>query len=334
MTSLRQAGVSRGNLVGLVVSPALGLGLATADRAWPVAAGGDELGRADEALRPRWVVWSGHTAVRLAIDGVRLATCWDIAAAHQAAVRRIGGPILAGRGPGCAAWTPARCPADGPFDLFGMDEGDATDPVAPDGHLRSEWVSGGWSDSLERMARWAELARMVARLQRDALAALPDRPMALATGHCESTAELLCAELSVDGLPMDGRSRRKCWRGSSGPGRTARPRPRGCGPLATRRCCGMPHPVSPPTCAARPRCVRCSAGSGWTCPTPGRGGCVKLRDAHPLVGALLEWRKAERIATTYGYAWLDEHLGADGRLRGAWTGSDARRGGSRVGGPA
>ena len=52
----------------------------------------------------------------------------------------------------------------------------------------------------------------------------------------------------------------------------------------------------------------------------------EMRDAHPLVGALLEWRKAERIATTYGYAWLDEHLGADGRLRGAWTGSDGAAG--------
>jgi len=47
---------------------------------------------------------------------------------------------------------------------------------------------------------------------------------------------------------------------------------------------------------------------------------------NPLVAALLEWRKAERIATTYGYAWLDEHLGADGRLRGAWTGCDGAAG--------
>jgi hypothetical protein len=51
-----------------------------------------------------------------------------------------------------------------------------------------------------------------------------------------------------------------------------------------------------------------------------------MREAHPLVGALLEWRKAERIATTYGYAWLDTHLGADGRLRGEWTGSDGAAG--------
>jgi DNA polymerase-1 len=42
-----------------------------------------------------------------------------------------------------------------------------------------------------------------------------------------------------------------------------------------------------------------------------------LRDTHPLIEALLVWRKAERVATTFGYAWLDEHLGADGRLRTA-----------------
>ena len=32
----------------------------------------------------------------------------------------------------------------------------------------------------------------------------------------------------------------------------------------------------------------------------------EFKDRSPLVAALLEWRKAERIATTYGYAWLDE----------------------------
>ena len=51
-----------------------------------------------------------------------------------------------------------------------------------------------------------------------------------------------------------------------------------------------------------------------------------MRDAHPLVDALLAWRKAERVATTYGYAWLDEHVGADGRLRGAGRRPTARPG--------
>ncbi|MCB0958295.1 MAG: hypothetical protein KDB04_02070, partial [Acidimicrobiales bacterium] len=51
-----------------------------------------------------------------------------------------------------------------------------------------------------------------------------------------------------------------------------------------------------------------------------------LRHEHPLVDALLTWRKAERVATTFGYAWLDEHLGDDGRFRGEWTGSDGAAG--------
>ncbi|MDQ2812317.1 MAG: hypothetical protein M3Z75_10680, partial [Actinomycetota bacterium] len=234
VTSLRQAGVNRGDLVGLVVSPAGSLGLATADRAWavPVGAGlpgpgpASGVGRADEALRPRWAVWSGQTAAHLAGDGVRLATCWDIAAVHR---------LLFGGWRADPGWAWARLhgldtetmPAAGPLDLFGIDEGEADDPVAPDGYLRSEWAGGGWADSAGRIARWAVLARAVAELQRDALAAPPtptdqsavladqsavladlpialaDQPRALAAARCESTAELLCAELSADGLPMD-----------------------------------------------------------------------------------------------------------------------------------
>jgi DNA polymerase-1 len=51
-----------------------------------------------------------------------------------------------------------------------------------------------------------------------------------------------------------------------------------------------------------------------------------LRAAHPVVDALLAWRKAERIATTYGYGWLDRHVGPDGRLRGSWTACDGAAG--------
>jgi DNA polymerase-1 len=51
-----------------------------------------------------------------------------------------------------------------------------------------------------------------------------------------------------------------------------------------------------------------------------------FRATHPAVEALLAWRKAERIATTYGYTWLDRHVAPDGRLRGAWTGSDGAAG--------
>ena len=337
VTSLRQAGVSRGDLVGLVVSPALGVGLATADGAWPVAAGTGTgagvaadglaagLRRADEVLRPRWVVWSGRTAARLAADGIRLATCWDIAAAHR---------LLFGGWRADPGWAWARLqglatdtlPAAGPLDLFGIEGGQASDPVAPDGHLRSEWLSGGWSDSLERIAGWAELARTVAVLQHDALAALAERPMALATARCESTAELLCAELSADGLPMARAVAEEVLAGFIGP------RPRSEAEAVALRAARdaevLRHAPAGVTADLRsPAQVRTLLSRvGVDVPDTRAWRLRELRDTHPLVSALLEWRKAERIATTYGYAWLDEHLGADGRLRGAWTGSDGAAG--------
>src|SRR5947208_1544787 len=71
VTSLQQAGVGRGDLVALVISPTFELGLAAGDSSWTVpgaaAEGGPaaEVRRADEELRPRWVLWSGQTAARL-----------------------------------------------------------------------------------------------------------------------------------------------------------------------------------------------------------------------------------------------------------------------------
>jgi DNA polymerase-1 len=320
--------VNRGDPVGLAISPALGLGLATAGHGWSVAAGpglADELGRADETLRPRWVVWSGQTAARLVADGVRLATCWDISAAHR---------LLFGgwRADPALAWARLHglatdmLPADGPLDLFGMDEGDGSDPVAPDGYLRPEWGGGGWSDSPERMARWAALARTAAGLQQAALERLDGRPMALATARAESTAELLCAELSADGLPMDRAVAERVLAPIIGP------RPHSEAEAATLRAARDAEVLrhAPPGVTAdlrSPAQVRSLlARVGVDVPDTRAGRLREMRDAHPLVGALLEWRKAERIATTYGYAWLDEHLGADGRLRGAWTGSDGAAG--------
>ena len=325
VTSLRQAGVSRGELVALVISPALDLGLAAGDSSWTVKGVAAEIGRADEELRPRWVLWSGQTAARLVGAGVRLATCWDIAAAHR---------LLFGGWRADPGWTWARLhglatdtmPADGPLDLFGMDVGDTGDPVAPDGHLRPEWVSGGWSDSPERMARWAALALDLAGQQQAALAALDGRPMALPTARAESTAELLCAELSADGLPVDRAVAEQVLASFIGP------RPRSEADAAARRAARdaevLRHAPAGTTADLRsPAQVKSLlAQVGVDVPDTRAGRLREMRDAHPLIGALLDWRKAERISTTYGYAWLDGYLGADGRLRGAWTGSDGAAG--------
>jgi len=354
---LRRAGVARGDLVGLVVSPDLGLGLAPAGGGWAVpggagaAAGGAgslvsggagalaALGRADEELRPRWAVWSGETAAGLVSCGVRLATCWDIGAGH----RLLFGGFRADPG---FAWARLRglaaesVPAAGPPDLsglFGVSEvpgaagggigvGPGDDPVAPDGYLRPEWTSGGWADSAGRLAAWAGLARTVASLQQDRLAALAERPMAVPTARSESAAELLCAELCADGLPMDRSLAEGVLASIIGP----RPRSE-TEALALRAARDeqvLRHAPSGVTADLRsPAQVRTLLGRiGVDVPDTRAWRLRELHDAHPLVAALLEWRKAERIATTYGYAWLDESLGPDGRLRGAWTGSDGAAG--------
>jgi DNA polymerase-1 len=331
VTALRQGGVARGDLVGLVVSPAVGFGMATAGRAWSAAPGAGpaaEVGRADEALRPRWAVWSVQTAAHLVAADVRLATCWDVTAAHR---------LLFGGWRADPGWAWARIrglatetmPAGGPLDLFGMtgpEDGDDDDPVAPDGYLRPEWVSGGWSDSPDRLARWADLSRTLAESQQAALAALADRPMALPTARSESTAELLCAELSADGLPMDRALAEQVLAGFIGP------RPRSDAEAAAARAARdaevLRHAPAGVTADLRsPAQVRSLlARIGVDVPDTRAWRLRDLGDTHPLIAALLEWRKAERIATTYGYAWLDENLGPDGRLRGAWTGSDGAAG--------
>ena len=187
-------------------------------------------------------------------------------------------------------------------------------------------VGGGWSDDPGRVARWAALALTVAGEQQAALAGLDGRPMALATARSESTAELLCAELSADGLPVDRGVAEQVL--ASIIGRRPRSEADALALRAARDAEVLRHVPAGVTADLRsPAQVRSLlAKMGVDVPDTRAWRLRDLRDAHPLVGALLEWRKAERVATTYGYAWLDQHLGADGRLRGAWTGSDGAAG--------
>ncbi len=324
LTQLRHAGVTRGGLVGLAAGPGSQVGLSAAGR--PLLAGADAVRLADEKLRPRWVVWSGETAATLAARGVRLATCWDIAAVHR---------LLFGGWRADPGWVwahlqelaPMTTPAAGPPDLFEQgDSGDLEEPVGPDGHLRPAWMSGGWSASPGHLTRWAELAVTTAGLQQARLSRLADRPMALATACSESAAELLCAELSADGLPMDRADAQQVLAALVGP----RPRTEAeaARSRAARDAAVLRH--APPGASAdlrSPAQVRSLlARIGVDVPDTRAWRLRAFRDAHPLVAALLEWRKAERIATTYGYGWLDAHLGEDGRLRGTWTGSDGAAG--------
>jgi DNA polymerase I len=373
---LRQTGVGRGDLVGLAVSPDGTVAVSTD----AVAAGwvGDvgELGIADEEVRPRWVTWSQEDAQRLVALGVRLSTCWDVAAVH----RLLFGGWRADPG---FAWAHLRglpldgVPAPGPAAAAGMadlfdaareeespparkETANDTGPAGADGYLRLDWTRGGWAGSSERLLAWARLARQAAELQRGALEADTGGAgrgaagagggaagaagaggasgqvrrgsggaggdWAVATVRAESTVELLCAELSADGLPMDREAAEQVLAGFIGP------RPRGDAEATAMRAARdgavLRHAPAGVTADLRsPVQVRSLlAAAGVEVPDTRAWRLEEFKDTSPLVAALLEWRKAERIATTYGYGWLDENLGPDGRLRGAWTGSDGAAG--------
>ena len=322
---LREAGVGRGDLAGLVVAPDGTAGVAAGDTGWMTSAA--ELAEADEELRPRWVTWSQETAQRLVARDVRLATCWDVAAVH----RLLFGGWRADAG---FAWAhlrglpldrvPSPRPNAGVPDLFDdAEEASSTDdPVGPDGQLRPEWARGGWASTPERLLAWARLARQAAELQHAAL----QPGETIATVRSESTVELLCAELSADGLPLDAGAAERVLTGIIGP------RPRGDAEAAAMRAARdagvLRHAPAGMTADLRsPVQVRSLlAAAGVDVPDTRAWRLEEHKDNSALVAALLEWRKAERIATTYGYGWLDEHLGPDGRLRGQWTGSDGAAG--------
>ena len=360
--------MGRGELVGLAVSPDGTVAVSTdAGAAGALVAGwvGDvgELGIADEEVRPRWVTWSQEDAQRLVALGVRLSTCWDVAAVH----RLLFGGWRADPG---FAWAHLRglpldgVPAPGPAAAAGMadlfdaareeespparkETADDAGPVGADGYLRLDWTRGGWAGSPERLLAWARLARQAAELQRGALEADTGGAgggaggasgqvrrgsggaggaWAVATVRAESTVELLCAELSADGLPMDRDAAEQVLAGFIGP------RPRGDAEAAAMRAARdgavLRHAPAGVTADLRsPVQVRSLlAAAGVEVPDTRAWRLEEFKDTSPLVAALLEWRKAERIATTYGYGWLDENLGPDGRLRGAWTGSDGAAG--------
>ncbi|HLK01787.1 MAG TPA: hypothetical protein VKU39_18040, partial [Streptosporangiaceae bacterium] len=79
---LREAGAPRGAPAGLAVGPDGTVAVAVDGGEWT---GCDlrELADADTSARPRWVTWSGATAAACIRAGVRLTTCWDIAAVHR-----------------------------------------------------------------------------------------------------------------------------------------------------------------------------------------------------------------------------------------------------------
>jgi len=285
------------------------LGLATAQRQWRGTV--EELSDLPDT---RLVVWSAASTRLLPLRPRRV---WDLAAVSK---------VLYGgrRDDPAAVWAavhglpPPVRPAD---DLTLLDtslsvvEG-FVDPVRADGTLHPDAVR-----HTEPM-RWAGLALEVQRLQEAALRALPDPrqtpsdpPLPLVTAWAESAAALLCTEMEADGLPFDeDTARALITKAIGGLDREARDEP----VLALFRGdrVDLRNPASVKEALLR---------LGIDVPDTRSSRLEAFRQAHPVVDALLAWRKAERIATTYGFAWIEQHV-SGGRLRGEWLAADGGAG--------
>ena len=318
-------------LLAVAIDPEHGCGLATAERAWsiPVRDLGTELGALRDAQDPRWVWWDRATPTAMVGLGLGIDRCWDVVAVHR---------LLSGRWRLTVpeVWAdlqgldPESIPSLGQLDLLRSPDrevGDPEAPIDPDGHLRPEWSNGAWAHRPTRMAAWAGLALDAAHGQIERLSQ-PDRlPRALATARAESATELLCAELAEGGLPIDQAEAERIIAAAAGP----RPqRPTDEDVARADRDAPVLSALSASAAASlnlrNPGDVKAMLNrEGINLPDTRAWRLEEHRDDHPVIEALLRWRKQERIATTYGYRWLDEYVD-EGRLRGEWGSSDGAAG--------
>ena len=321
--------IGPGDRVGLAFreGAAIGLAVSGACHGWETGDPVGVVGRLEAAFGPRWVWWDRATSGPLAAADLPITRCWDVLTVHRLLHGGWRTSIAY-----CWAWSRGvptdTLPAMGQLDLLAdhADEGgDPEDPVRSDGHLRPEWIAGGWQRDLERLARWAGSALDVSDRQLERLDRYPVPDRAISTAHSESAAELLCAELAVHGLPIDETEAVRIIAEAVGP------RPSGPADedrMREQRDREVLRHVEPgPRIDLRnPLDVRSMLRRVAVDVVDTRAWRLEQhRDTHPVVPALLTWRKAERIATTYGYRWLDEHV-RGGRLLGDWSSTDGAAG--------
>ncbi len=270
--------------------------------------------------------WSAaDSALEVVAAGIAPARAWDVAEAH----RLLHGGWQAEPG---VAWAlahglPAADVAAPPTgDLFELvsDRGPADPDAAalPDGHLRGDHAD--WLRDPAHLEAWARAALETAHLQHDAAERTSTR--LVGTVHAESAAALMCVELRRDGLPLDRARTEELLAAAVGP-RPATDAEEVAG-RRERDALVLRHaPGRESTDLRNPVQVKeLLAAVGVDVPNTRKWVLEPYRAVHPLVDALLDWRRDERISTTYGYRWLDAHVGPDDRLRGHWTACDGAAG--------
>ncbi len=311
------------------MSPGL-LGAAALADGTVVLADGDRTWRLDGPLPGARLVWwrASTVAPALLAAGHRPAAVWDLGTVAR---------LLHGgrRDDPLSVLDPAtRVPEPRPgaaATLLDLDPD--PDPRRPDGTLSPDWAAEPWAVRSEpgdvaRAGRWAAAALAVQREQAAALAVLGDPrpepvgvPLRLLTAYAESSAALLAQELAAGGLPVDRRRLEDLIAEHGGPRPVDEPAERDRRDREVlrhfRTAADLRHPA---------QVLAMLADAGITVPDTRSWRLEPHRGTSPGVAALLEWRKAERIATTYGWAWLDRCVGADDRLRGSWSPADAAAG--------
>ncbi len=288
-----------------------------------------------ELLGVRWVWWSARDTARpLVAAGVRPRACWDLAAVSRLlhGTRRDDPGVVWAATHGLDEPPEPRRNRGDP-DLFELD-GDDGRAVRPDGQLSPAWVRGGWADEPARACEWARLALAVHDRQRAALLALADprpstgsgaTPLAVLVAQSESAAALLAVELEHDGLPVDRSAAADLITTIAGP------RPADDAQAqdvrAARDALVLRHFPDLRVDLRSPVQVReLLTRVGLDLPDTRSWRLEPHAATLPPVADLLAWRKAERVATTYGWSWLDSNVGMDGRLRGTWSAADAAAG--------
>lgn len=272
---------------------------------------------------PRWVCWSAATdATALVRAGARLARAHDLDQAH--ALIHGGGRVLPDLIWAAAHGIPASSvPAAYSDDLFGTLDS-ATTLTTEAGALRPAVWSGGALDTPERLHEWAQAALTCAERQREQAQTMTAQ-MGVTTAS-ESAAAQLSLELAVTGLPIDRVTLTELIERSAGP------RPRDADHERAIRA-GRDREVLIHTPGREGTDLRNPAqvlellrSVGVDVPSTRKWVLEPYREVHPVVPALLAWRRAERISTTYGYRWLDTSVGSDDRLRGLWSPHDGAAG--------
>jgi len=361
--TLRRDGYVATEPLALVLDGATGCGLATLDRTWLCAMTDKAhiaraIARVEDELAPRWIWWSAATTAKpLVAQGVRLSSCWDLAAVHRllhGASRDDPATVWAG----AAGLDPAEVPAPPDPDprrsaqlaLLGADlsAADHSPPTAQDWPLRADGhLHPACFAEITTPAAAAELARLGAQVQQRqreqlsagfaARTADPNRSTAFVdprtTARSESAAALLCVELEQDGLPLDRAEAERLI------GQIIGPRPDGeAGRAAERQrrdAVVLQHTPGLRADLRNPLQVRDLLRQVGIDVTDTRSWRLEpFRGVHPVIEPLLAWRKAERIETTYGYTGWIATSGPTAGCAGAGRPATARRPDDGAGRPA